>query len=188
MAKLVATTNLPEITLKKNYFKSLVVAIISQQLSTKAADIIARRFIGLFSTKTFPTPEQVLKKSSLSFRKAGLSGQKAVYIKHLAKAVVSEKLNLKKLRALTDEEIIKTLVEIKGIGRWTAEMFLIFSLGRPDIFSHGDLGLKNAIRKWYKVDSQKHPKKYAKIVTGYKPYSSVASRYLWKSLAMGKST
>ena len=164
------------------YFEALVVSIINQQLSTKAADTIEKRFRGLFGGRGFPKPGEVLRKSDAKLRTAGLSFQKIGYIKSLAKLVKSGKVDFKKFKKLDDEQIISQLILVKGIGRWTAEMFLMFCLGRPDVFSHGDLGLKNAIKKLYKVEMKLHPKKYHRIVENWKPHRTTAARYLWASL------
>ena len=166
---------------RKNHFQSLVASVISQQLSTKAADTIEQRFVDIFGGK-FPKPHQILRKTDVQLRKAGLSGSKVTYIKNIAEAVTSGSIKFKQLLKADDETVIAELTKIKGIGRWTAEMFLMFSLGRPDIFSHGDLGLKNAIKKLYKIDPTVHTKKYHKLIESWKPHRSIASRYLWKSL------
>lgn len=167
---------------RANYFKSLVEAIISQQLSNKAADTIIIRFRKLFNQSGFPTPKQVLRMSPEKMRGAGLSYGKISYIKDLAKAIESKALNIRRLSRQEDEAIIAQLIQIKGIGRWTAEMFLMFSLERPDIFSHGDLGLRNAIQRHYGF---KHPptvRQIEKIVAKWRPHRTLASRYLWRSL------
>ncbi|HYV33775.1 MAG TPA: DNA-3-methyladenine glycosylase 2 family protein [Candidatus Limnocylindria bacterium] len=182
LAKIIARINLKERKAHKRYFESLVVAIINQQLSGKAADTIQKRFVALFKGKNFPKPDLVLKKPNKVLRSAGLSFQKISYIKSLAKLVVKGQIDFNKFKKLSDEEIIIVLTKVKGIGRWTAEMFLMFCLGRPDVFSHGDLGLKNAVQKWYKLDMKKHPKKYHKLVQGWSPHRTITARYLWASL------
>lgn len=166
----------------RRYFEALTIAIINQQLSTKAAAAIVKKFVAACGAKSFPTPAAVLKKRDASLRRAGLSFQKISYIKSLAKLVQSGKIDFKKFKKMSDEEIIATLTEVKGIGRWTAEMFLMFCLGRQDVFSHGDLGLKNAIKKLYKVEMRLHPKKYHQLVESWRPYRTTAARYLWASL------
>ena len=115
-------------------------------------------------------------------RRAGLSKAKVIYIKNLARAVQQDNLDFKKFARMSDEEIISALTEIKGIGRWTAEMFLIFSLCRPNVFSHGDLGLKNALKKLYNIDSKLHTRKLKKLLDSWEPHKSLASRHLWASL------
>jgi DNA-3-methyladenine glycosylase II len=173
----------------KNHFRSLVESIVSQQLSVKASDTIFNRFVDLFvksgaikTARSFPTPEQVLKMSDAKLRKVGLSGSKVKYIKDLAKKVHQKEVQLHRLHKMSDEEVIEHLVQVKGIGRWTGEMFLMFSLARPDIFSHGDLGLRNAIQKLYGFKKAPTIKQIEKIAQKWSPYKTLASRYLWKSL------
>jgi DNA-3-methyladenine glycosylase II len=167
---------------RRDHFKSLVVAIVNQQLSGKAADTILKRFIALFPEKKFPKPEDVLAMSSAKMRKAGLSKMKVSFIKDLARHVIAKSVDFRKMGRLTDDEVIEHLVRVKGIGRWTAEMFLIFSLAREDVFSYGDLGLRNAIRKLYGLKVHPTPAQAEKISSAWKPYRSLASRYLWASL------
>lgn len=173
----------------KNHFRSLVESIVSQQLSVKASDTIFARFVELFvksgaikTARSFPKPEQVLKMSDAKLRKVGLSGSKVKYIKDLAKKVHQKELQLNRLHKMSDEEVIEHLVQVKGIGRWTGEMFLMFSLARPDIFSHGDLGLRNAIQKLYGSKKPLTEKQIQKIVSKWSPHRTLASRYLWRSL------
>lgn len=163
-----------------NYFLDLVDSIISQQLSGKVANVIFERFINLFPAKKV-TPQAVLKLRDDKIRKVGISYSKINYIKDLAQNVDSGKLNLKSLSLKKDEEILAELTKVKGIGKWTAEMFLIFTLKREDVFSHGDLGLNNAIKKIYKLKNYKKDS-VEKIVEKWSPYKSYASRVLWKSL------
>lgn len=163
-----------------DYFEDLVGAIVSQQLSTKAAETIFRRLKDLFKDRRL-TPEGVLKLNDEKARKAGMSYQKIKYIKDLATKVQNKALNLTKLDALSDGEVIAQLISVKGIGQWTAEMFLIFTLKREDVFSHGDLGLNNAVKKIYKL--QKYSEKTAeKIISKWSPYKTYAALILWKSL------
>ncbi len=167
---------------RRNYFMSLVSSVISQQLSTKAARTIRGRFLELFPDKVLPQPEAVLTVSDAEMRAAGLSYSKIKYIKEIAKAFRDKQVTPRKFHRQTDEEIIEQLVKIKGVGRWTAEMFLMFSLGRPDVFSVGDLGLRNAIQKIYGLKQPPTPKQMEKIAKKWAPHRTVASRYLWISL------
>jgi DNA-3-methyladenine glycosylase II len=167
---------------EKNYFKSLVVAIVNQQLSGKAADTILRRFAALFPRKKFPTSADVLKMSASKMRKAGLSKMKVSFIKDLARHVESKSVDFRKMTRMTDEEVIEHLIRVKGIGRWTAEMFLMFSLARDDVFSYGDLGLRKGMQKLYGLKNLPTPKQAEKISSAWKPYRSLASRYLWASI------
>jgi DNA-3-methyladenine glycosylase II len=174
-----------ELQLRKphsNYFQALVESIISQQLSVKAADTIEARFKALFNGKSFPKPSEVLKTSDEQMRSVGLSGSKVKYIKDLAKRVESGDLKFKGIETKSEEEIIEMLVQVKGIGQWTAEMFMMFALGRPDLYSHGDLGLRNAVIKLYKVRGELTPLKAEKIASKWRPYRTLACRYLWASL------
>ncbi len=162
-----------------NLFESLIESIISQQLSIKASDTIFSRFKNLF--KAFPTPKEILKTSDEKLRSVGLSGSKAKYIKSLSEFIEKKDLVLENLKNLEDEEVITELTKVKGIGRWTAEMILIFTLRRPDIFSIGDLALRKAVSRLYSVDINDLAK-IKKISLKWIPYRSTASRYLWKSL------
>jgi DNA-3-methyladenine glycosylase II len=164
------------------YFEALVEAIVNQQLSGKAANTIFKRFVALAPGKKFPTPKQVLAMPAAKMRKAGLSKMKVSFIKDLAKKILDKTVDFKKMDSWMDGEVIEHLVQVKGIGPWTAEMFLIFTLGREDVFSYGDLGLKNAIRKIYKLKNHPTPAQAEQLTTKWKPYRSLASRYLWASL------
>ena len=173
---------LREITVTRGPFEALVTAIVSQQLSVKAADTIFARFAALTPGKKFPTPGEILKMPATKMRTCGLSRMKVAFIKDLAKKTLDGTLNFKTIDRLTDEEVIEHLTSVKGIGRWTAEMFLIFSLCRADVFSYGDLGLRNAMRKIYKMKRPPTPRQAEKIAARWKPYRSLGSRYLWASL------
>lgn len=176
-------------TSQRNFFKALVESIVSQQLSVKAADTIFIRFVDLFvksgaikTKRSFPTPKQVLKMPDAKLRSVGLSGSKVKYIKDLADKIERKEVLLTKLEKMADEEVIDHLTQVKGIGRWTGEMFLMFSLERPDVFSHGDLGLRNAIKKIYGFKKPPTQKQIEKIVVKWSPHRTLASRYLWRSL------
>src|SRR3989344_6406809 len=134
----------------ENHFLALCSEIVGQQLSGKAADVIFDRFLNIFPNKKV-TPQLVLRIPDEKFRAVGMSWAKARYIKDLANKVATEEVILENIKELKDEEIVTTLTKIKGIGRWTVEMYLMFSLGRPDVFSFGDLGLQNGIKKVYGI-------------------------------------
>lgn len=170
------------LTKKELLFDELVESIISQQLSVRASDAIYKRLIDLMPKKKL-LPENILKTKDEDLRKAGLSFGKIKYLKDLAEKVKSGELDLNSLEKLENEEVIKELTKVKGIGRWTAEMFLMFALGRPDIFSHGDLGLKNAIKKIYGFDEYK-VEVVEKIIIKWSPYRTYAARILWRSLTI----
>lgn len=168
---------------RKNYYQSLVGSIISQQLSTKVAEVIFARFEGLFSNQAI-TPKATLALADMRIRETGISHAKVQYLKHLARYTLESSKVFEQFDQMSDEEIITELVQIKGVGRWTAEMFLIFTMGRPDVFSMGDLGLKRAVQKLYNIQQEPTRKQLERIANKWKPYRSVASRYLWKSLEM----
>lgn len=168
-----------EIPESENIFKDIFEAIASQQLSIRASDTIINRVKILLKNKI--TPESFLKVDTEKLRKCGLSYSKIKYIKDLSDKVIKSEIDLENLKNLENEDVILELVKVKGIGRWTAEMILIFTLKREDVFSVGDLGLRNAVSKLYNID-----KNNIEIIEGislqWKPYRSLASRYLWKSL------
>jgi DNA-3-methyladenine glycosylase II len=166
---------------RPNHFKALIVSIINQQLSGKAADTIQKRFEALFGKK-FPKPEDVLKMPTAKLRKVGLSGMKVSFMKDLSYKVLDGTVDFKAMRHWSDEEVIEHLVQVKGIGRWTAEMFLMFSLGRDDVFSYGDFALRKAMQRLYKLRAHPTPKQAKKISAKWSPYRTLASKYLWKSL------
>lgn len=182
LASLIKNISLPQLKTPKNYFRFLVEAIISQQLSLKAADSITTRFKKIFFGKSFPTAAEILKTSEEKMRGAGLSRAKITYIKDLSAKIMGKEISLRRLKSLDDEDIIEYLTRVKGIGRWTAEMFLIFALGREDVFSYGDLGLHNALKKLYTWKREPNRRHLEKLVNAWSPYKSYAARYLWKSL------
>ncbi|MEP7167223.1 MAG: DNA-3-methyladenine glycosylase [Candidatus Woesebacteria bacterium] len=185
---------IPPVTKKGNsadHFTELAASIISQQLSTKVADVIWTRFVHLFPegkewAKGQPepslSPTKVLKVPDQLMRDQGLSWAKIKYIKDLAQKVVDKEIDLEHLDTLPDEEVITELVKVKGIGRWTAEMFLMFGLARPDIFSTGDLGLKRAIQKLYSLETEPDELKLLELSQKWSPYRTFAARILWRSL------
>jgi DNA-3-methyladenine glycosylase II len=162
-------------------YRALVRAIMAQQLSTKAAATIAQRFTDLFGG-TFPTPAQVLAMPDVRLRSVGLSGMKVSFVKDLARRMEEGVLHLDRLGAMSDEEVIAELTQVKGIGRWTAEMFLMFRLHRPDVLPVGDLGIVNAIKKAYRLRKVPTPERMMRIGENWRPYRSVACWYLWASL------
>ncbi len=163
-------------------YGALLRAIVGQQLSTKAARTIYLRVLDLFDGTT-PSPEQLLGASEEDLRAAGLSGRKTEYIRDLASHVLSGELELDRLEKLGDEEVIEEIVAVRGLGRWTAEMFLIFHLERPDVLSGGDLGIRKAIQVEYGLEAMPPPKQVIEIGEPWRPHRSLASLYLWESLA-----
>ena len=169
-------------SLKKrtHHFAVLVESIISQQLATSAAEAIFRRFRKLYPK--FPTTAQILSTRKSKLRKAGLSGMKIDYLKDLARNIEEGRLDMKTLPKMSDDEIIEHLTQVKGIGRWTAEMFLIFSLGRQDVLPVNDLGLRKGVQVAFSLTELPKPKEVEKLGERWRPYRSIATWYLWKSL------
>ncbi len=162
------------------FFKQLCRDIIAQQLAGKAAKAITVRFNTLLENRI--TPKRVLSFKDRDFRNVGLSWAKARYILDLADKVKTKQVKLSKLHLLENSLVIEELVKVKGIGPWTAEMFLIFTLAREDIFSHGDLGLNKGIQKLYGFNRKPTEKQINKIIKSWTPYKSYASLALWSSI------
>lgn len=181
LAKIINHVGKYQIRTSKNYYESLVEAIITQQLAGSAAKAISNRFHSLYG-KSFPKPIDVINTSDSKLRKTGLSGPKIKYIKELSKAIEAKKLKIRSLSRLKDEEVIEQLTQVKGIGRWTAEMFLIFSLGRMDVLPVGDLGLRKGIQRYNSADEIPNTAEIEKLAERWRPYRTVATWYLWKSL------
>jgi len=163
----------------EDYFHSLCHEIIGQQLAKNAACAIFDRFKKLFASERI-TPEETIKLTEETIRNVGASWSKARFIKDLAQEVVDGTLNLKDLRRLDDWQVVENLTKVKGIGPWTAQMFLMFTLGREDIFSHGDLGLKKAIIKLYSLNENTTQDEIEEITKKWSPYRTYACQMLWK--------
>ena len=161
-------------------FSSLAEAIVYQQLNGKAAETIYKRFAALAGEPL--TPEGILKLSDEQLRSVGLSKQKSAYLKDLAAKTAAGALDFAKLSDLSDEEVIKHLTQVKGIGVWTAHMFLMFSLRRPNVLPTGDYGVQMALKKHYRKRKLPKPKDMEKIARAWEPYRSVACWYMWRSL------
>ena len=161
-------------------FTALTHAIISQQLSSKAAATIAGRFDALFGGR--PTPRGIAAVSDAQLRVVGLSGQKVRYVRDLCARVDDGSLSLQRLDALADDQVIDALTQVKGIGRWTAEMFLMFRLHRPDVLPVGDLGIVKAVQRAYRLRKTPDAARLEQIGEPWRPYRSVACWYLWASL------
>lgn len=181
LKKLIERYEFPALKTSENLFFDIIDSIVSQQLSIKAGSTILGRFKNVFNGKAFPNALDILSTSDEKIRGCGMSFAKIKYIKGIAKAIVQKTLDLQKLYELQDEGVIEELTKQKGIGRWTAEMILIGSLGRLDVFSVGDLGLRTAVSRLYNV-KRDDLKKIESISLMWKPYRTIASRYLWKSL------
>jgi DNA-3-methyladenine glycosylase II len=167
---------------RKDHLSALVGSIVSQQLSTKAAATIFGRLVALFPNNVIPGPEAIAALDDQTLRSVGLSGQKVSYLRDLCARLADGRLVLDDLGALDDEEVIARLVAVKGFGRWTAEMFLMFRLHRPDVLPVGDLGIVNAVQKLYGLRKRPDPKRLVKLGEPWRPYRSVACWYLWQSL------
>src|SRR5688572_25404962 len=161
-------------------FRALVSAIISQQLSTKAAATIKARLDALVDSRL--TPSRVAAVSDDALRSVGLSRQKIAYLRDLCRRVDSGELALGHLDAMSDEDVVAALTSVKGIGRWTAEMFLMFRLHRPDVLPVGDLGIVKAVQRAYKLRLAPTPVRLSRLGENWRPYRSVACWYLWASL------
>lgn len=160
--------------------RALIHAIISQQLSTRAAATIEGRFRALFDG--VPTPSRVANMSDAQLRAVGLSGQKVRYVRDLCQRVEAGSLPLAALSLMADEEVIASLTQVKGIGRWTAEMFLMFRLQRPDVLPVDDLGIVKAVQRAYRLRNTPTAKRLIRLGESWRPYRSVACWYLWASL------
>jgi DNA-3-methyladenine glycosylase II len=165
------------------YFETLVDAIISQQLSTKASETILNRFKALYAPSRFPKPEQILATPNETIRAVGMSNGKVSFIKDLAAKTEDGSLKLNRLSRMPDDEIVEMLTAVKGIGVWTVHMFLIFSLGRLDVLPVGDLGIRRGVERLYGFDRLPNAEEIEGVAEakGWRPYCSVASWYLWRS-------
>lgn len=166
----------------KDPLAALIRAIINQQLSNKAAATIYRRFLALFGDGAVPPPAQVLAASDAALRSVGLSRQKVGYLRDLCARVLDGRLDFGSLDRLEDEAVIEALTAVKGIGRWSAEMFLMFVLERLDVFPAGDAGIVRAVRRVYRLRKPPSPPRLRAIAEPWRPYRSVACWYLWQSL------
>jgi DNA-3-methyladenine glycosylase II len=181
LAKIIATQEKYKLVKRKNVYLHLCNSIMSQQLSVKVADVFEKRFFALFDTKT-PTAEQILAVPFDTLRSIGLSNAKANYIHNICRFFIEHKTEDKHLYKMNEEELIVFLTQIKGVGRWTVEMILMFTLGKEDVFPLDDLGIQQAICKLYNIDAaDKKAMKEKMLRTSKKwsPYRTYACRYLW---------
>jgi len=170
-----------------DHFAMLVRSIVFQQLSTKAATTIHDRLMQAMPAGV-PSPAALAALTDEGFRAAGVSRQKAAYLRDLCRQVQAGSVPLGALDAMADDEVIATLTRVKGIGRWTAEMFLIFRLQRPDVMPLGDLGIVNAIHRAYRLRKKPTPERMRRLSDAWRPYRSVACWYLWRSLDAPRTT
>lgn len=169
---------------RRDYFNLLCVSIFNQQISTKIATILYNRFRGHFPRKK-PTPARVLElllKDDQLAKASGLSRQKAAYLVDLSQHFLSRKIPVRRFSRMTDEEIIESLTQVKGIGQWSAEMFLMFVLNRGDVFPVDDLALREAVRQAYRLKERPGAKELRQIGERWRPWRTVATWYLWRGL------
>jgi 3-methyladenine DNA glycosylase/8-oxoguanine DNA glycosylase len=179
MGRLIVEFEKPEFKKDSNYFEALVRAIVYQQLSGKAAATIYKRFKNLFPQNKHFTPIMVKERSHEELRSAGLSNQKASYIHNIANAFYTGAVP-KDIDTIGDNEVIECLTTIKGVGPWTAKMFLMFTLNRPDVFPVTDLGIQKGFQLFFQFDVLPSTKKMMEIAEAWRPYRTIASWYLWR--------
>lgn len=167
---------------RRERFQALVQAIIFQQLAGAAAQAIYQRFVDLFPTGRFPSPQQVLEIPAERLSSAGLSRAKTVYIRDLAAHVADSRINFRRFPRMDDEAIVEELTRVRGIGRWTAEVFLMFNLGRPDVLPVDDIGFRNAVMRAYGMGERPGARELREMAEKWRPYRSVAVWYMWRSL------
>lgn len=178
----IVVESLPELTLHKNIPIRLMASIMSQQLSTKVAKVIFKRFLELYGGKE-PTPAKVLATNPTVLRAIGLSNNKVGYLLNVASFCIEHKITDKKLLQLSNEEIIDLLTQIKGVGKWTVEMLLMFTLGREDVFAVDDLGIQQAMIRLYKLDNTDKKalkEKMLQLSAKWSPYRTYACLHLWQ--------
>ncbi len=171
---------------ERDRFGLLIRSIVSQQISTAAARAIRKRLQEVAGPDGF-TAANLARLTGDQLRSAGLSLQKASYITDLVSKVNDGTVDLRQIGRLSDERVVEKLTQVKGIGRWTAQMFLIFSLGRPDVFPHADLGVRTAIRNRYGLDELPDRETSLRIAEPWRPYASVASWYCWRTLDLARN-
>ena len=183
LAPVISKAGLADFSPHDDYYGALVNSIIGQQLSVKAAATIKQRFRDLFGGQ-LPAPSQILDTSVEQLRSVGFSNAKANYVRDLAQHVIDGRVRFDKLDRQSNQEIIADLTDIKGVGEWTAHMFLIFCMGRLDVLPTGDLGIRNGIRALYGLADTPTPEQVVEIAVKYHwhPYESAASWYVWRSL------
>ena len=179
MGRLITKFKKPEFKRDNNYFEALVRAIVYQQLSGKATATIYERFKGLFTNNKFPSPSIVMEKSHEELRSVGLSNQKASYIHNIANAFYTGTVP-KNINTIDDNEVVECLTTIKGVGPWTVEMFLMFTLNRPDVFPVTDLGIQKGFKLLFQLDKIPRPDQMIKKAEPWRPYRTLASWYLWR--------
>lgn len=182
LSKLIRYINKSELIIEEDGFKCIVKYIIGQQISDRARETIWQRVCTVFENVT---PEKILEASDDEFKKIGLSERKVRYIKILATAILEGDINFSEFKNLTNEEVIKKLTTLKGIGQWTAEMYLIFSLGRENVLSKGDGTIRRTIQWMYDLEELPSSEKLVKYFSSWTQYATIVSSYLWKSIELG---
>ena len=188
MARLIERHGPPPLRRTTNVFASLARAIIYQQLSGKAADTICGRFEALWEGDSFPLPEQVLAAPPDALRGVGLSRQKASYLLDLAARFSRGEVRADDFDQLSDEEIARELTAVKGIGQWSADMFLIFALNRPDVLPVGDLGIQKGMQIYFRMRGLPKPERMVRSAAPWRPYRSIASWYMYRVAENGLAT
>jgi len=179
---LLANIEMPDFTPSGKIYFDLLESIVSQQLSVKVADVIFKRFLSLFSNN-YPNPNLVVAIEFDKLRSVGLSGQKASYLQNVAKFALENDLEKMDWASMSDEEIVLFLTQIKGVGKWTVQMLLMFTLARPDIFPVDDLGIQQGMQRLFKIEEQ-NPRllkiRMTELAKPWRPWRTVACRYLWR--------
>ena len=181
LARVIRSTGPIRFDLDDDHYEALVGSIIFQQLAGSAAQAILNRFKTVYGGR-LPTPKEYLATDVEKLRKSGLSPQKISYIRDLAERLEEGRLDLKKLEKVSDEDAMRELDAVRGVGRWTAEMFLLFKLGRTDVLPVADLGLQKAVKRAYKLRKLPSRKRFEELAEKWHPYSSISTLYLWKSM------
>lgn len=181
LAKIIKQVGPYNVRISRNRYQSLVEAIVTQQLAGSAAKSIINRFRNLYDS-SFPKPIDVINTHTAKLHTTGLSRMKVSYIKELSIKIENKEVNLRTISKLDDCKVIDVLTKVKGIGRWTAEMFLIFSLGRQDVLPVDDLGLKKGIQQMFSLNELPDVKHIERIAVKWRPYRTIATWYIWKSL------
>ena len=180
LKKIISSVGECKIRTISNPFEALVEAIITQQISDSAGKSISLKFKNLFGKK-YPTPSDVVKLSIDEIKSVGLSRMKAEYIFDISQMIVDKKLDFKIFKKMSNEDVISKLTKIRGIGKWTAEMYLIFALGRMDVFPLGDLGLINGIKKLYDLENPSTDE-ILEITNSWIPYRTIGTWYIWRGV------
>ena len=177
---LIKSFELEESPVEINYFRSLIRSIIFQQLNGKVANVIFDRFIGLFPNNRFPNPQNVIDMEKDHMRSAGISNPKIKYIKNIAEAFLNNSINKSNFKNLSNQDIMEQLTLIKGVGPWTVQMFLMFTLKRSDIFPTGDLGVRKGFKMYFKLKEIPDHETMLSKAKIWKPYRTIMAMYFWK--------